>query len=367
MALLSAVIDRHSSEAFMAMAHSEGLLNTSKETDGVFERLCRIPVDYRIRQQLLEQLVLTPTLAFTNCADLLWEALDGELKTEGNIINLDDPKVELSPQAQTLSLDIIAGLVRAAGHDIPISEFGPRADAVKAALDEEEEYVRQSGKKAPSLFSKQLIDILDLGNPHEYTDEEYEAQRKRNDKYKAFAPIGRAVEEYLAVAQLAAKHDMLIKTPQFPEAGQAQIINPNFVSDAASDELVLFRIVATRLGKITFRPTIKGSLELARDPATIALREQLQLWQTELPSGDEAQLKAIQKEINKANTAISRLSGVETIGTITTWLSVPVAFVELLMSLPPVLGISVGAVGKVSSASALAITRKYKWAMFGNS
>jgi hypothetical protein len=370
MTLLSAVIDRHSMEAFMMMAHVEGLLNTDRETDGVFERICKTPVDYRIRQQLLEQLVLTPTLAFNRCPDFLWDALDGELKTEGNIINLDDPKTELSPQAESLSLDIIAGLVRAAGHDIPTSEFGPRADAAEAAAKEEDEYVRQSGKEAPSMVSKQLIDILNkinLGIPHDYTEEEYEAQRRRNEKYKAFAPIGAAIAEYLAVAQLAAKHDMLLKTPQFSEAGQTQLINPNFVAGAASDELVLFRVVATQLGKITFRPTIKGSLALARDPATIALREQLQLWQTELPSGDEAQLKAIQKEIDQANRAMSRLSGVETVGTITTWLSVPVAIAELVMALPPVLGISIGVVGKVSSASAMAITRKYKWAMFGNS
>jgi hypothetical protein len=369
MALLSAIIDRHSRETFMAMAHSEGLLNTSKMTDGVFERICTRPVDNRIRQQLLEQLVLTPTLAFNRCSDYLWEALNGKLKAEGNIINIDDPKDEPLPEVQTLSMDIIAGLVSAAGHDIPISEFRPRAKAVEAAFEEEMEYVRQSGNEAPSLFEKWINDSLnesDCNIPGKYTEEEYETQRKRNEKYEEFAPIAEAINEYISVAQLAAKHDMLIKTPQFSEAGQTQIINPNFVADSASDELVLFRIAATKLGKTTFRPTIIGSLELARDPATVALREQLQLWRTELPSGDSAQLKAIQKEINKANAAMSRLSGAETVGTITTWLSVPVAAVEFLMSLPPVLGISIGVVGKVSSASAMAITRKYKWAMFGN-
>jgi hypothetical protein len=66
------------------------------------------------------------------------------------------------------------------------------------------------------------------------------------------------------------------------------------------------------------------------------------------------------------NRAISRLSGVKTIGTITTWLGAPVAVVEVLLGLPPVLGFSVSVVGKLSSAKTMAITRKYKWAMYGN-
>ena len=354
----------------MAMAAEEKLLYAKAQTDGVFEHICKRPIDYRIKQQLLEQVVLTPTIALTRCRDFLWDALAGELKEEGHVVNLNDPLTEPPAQVEALSLDIIAGLVRAAGHDIPVSEYGPRADAAQRALQEAEEYTKQTGKEPPSLFSKQIIDALNKANlqiPHEYSEEEYEAQRKRNEKYSAFAPLGKAVDEYISVAQLASKHHMLVKTPHFAECGQKQLMNPKFIGGPSSNELVLFRIVATELGKTTFRPTIKGCLELARDPATVALRNQLSAWQTELAAGGESTLRSIQSEIKKANTALSKLSGVQTIGTLTTWLSVPVTSVELMLSLPPVLGISVGVVGKVSSGASLAISRKYKWAMYGNS
>jgi len=345
------------------------MLSTTRQTDGVFEGICNKPVDHRIRQQLLEQLVLTPTIAFHRCHDFMWDAFDGELLDGGHIMNVQDPKSEIAPQAETISFDIIAGLLRAAGHDIPVSKFGPIADAAIAAAKEEDEYVAKSAKEAPSLMKKKFIDMfneIDLQIPDEYTEAEYEAQRKRNEKYSAFSPIASAMDEYLAIAQSASKHNMLLKTPQFSEAGQTQLVNPNFVAGAASDQLVLFRVVAEQLGKTTYRPTIKGSLDLARDPATVALREQLDLWHRELPNGDESQLKAIQSEIGQAQTAISRLSGVQTVGTIATWISVPVAMAELMLALPPVLGITVGVAGKVSSAYAMAVTRKYKWAMFGN-
>jgi hypothetical protein len=351
------------------MAYSEGLLSAKTQTDGVFERICTTPIDYRVRQQLLEQLVLTPTIAFNRCDELVWAALTGELLDKGHIINVNDPKPEIFPQAEQISFEIIAGLVRAAGEDIHPSRFRQIADAAIAARTEEDEYVARSGKEPPSLIKKGITDVLNqigLEIPGHYTEEEYEAQCRRNEKYRAFAPIGAALDEYLSVAQSATRHNMVLKTPQFSDAGQTQLVNPNFVAGASSNELILFRVVASQLGKTTFRPTIRGCLALSRDPATVALREQLELWKKMLPEGGEDQLKVVQREIGQAQKAISRLSGVETVGTIATWLSVPVATTELMLALAPVLGISVGVAGKVSSATVTAVTRKYEWAMFGN-
>lgn len=365
----AAVIDRYSMEAYVGMAYAEGMLFSSKQTDGVFEKICQKKTDYRICQQLLEQIVLTPTLAFHNCPDFLWDAFDGYLIDEGCLISLNDPEPEIPDQVESLSLDIIAGLIRAAGCNIPPSQFGPLADAALAALEEEEEYIRKTGKEAPNLMSKQFIDIFNKANlqiPHKYSDDEYEAQRLRNERYTAFKPVGDALSEYLSVVKSAETHNMLVKTPQFPDAGLNQLTNPQFVKGDQSEELILFRIVAEHLGKTTYRPTITGSLQLAKDPATVALREQLQLWRNELPKGNEQQLKAIQKDILHAQKSLSRLSGIQTIGTITTWLGVPVGIAELILSLPPVLGYTAIIVGKISSAETMDVMHQYKWAMFGN-
>ena len=160
---------------------------------------------------------------------------------------------------------------------------------------------------------------------------------------------------------------MLLKTPVFSECCQAQVVNPKYARGLESDALVLFRVAATELGRTTYRGTITGCLELANDPATVALREQIATWQLSLAAGDESGLRAAQIEIKRATTALSRLSGVRTVGTITTWLSVPAALTELLLGLPPVLGISVGVVGKIASAREMAVSRKYKWASYGSS
>lgn len=86
----------------------------------------------------------------------------------------------------------------------------------------------------------------------------------------------------------------------------------------------------------------------------------------ELPGGDEAKLKAIQKDIKQAKKAMNKLSGTITLGTITTWISVPVAVAELILALPPVLGISIGVLGKITSAKEMRTKHKYKWFMYGS-
>lgn len=353
------------------MAAEEGLIFSKRDTDGVFEQICRTPVDYRIRQQLLEQVVLTPTIALNRWHAFLWDAISGPLKEDGHIINLNDPIIDSPCQIEGLSLYMIAGLTRAAGHEIPVSEIEARAHAVQIALQEEENFTIRTGRKAPNLMEKQIRNFLNeasfLEIPHDYSEHEYEEQRQRNEKYSEFSPIANALSEYMAVSELATKHNMLIKMAYFPEFGQQQLLNPNFLREPSSEELVLFRIVSNELGKTTFRPTIKDCLKLAQDPATIALREHLVKWHAELASGEESTLQSIKAEIQTASAALSKLRGVQTAGSITTWLSVPVSVVELIFSLPPLLSISVGIAGKMCSAGSAATKKKYRWAMYGSS
>jgi hypothetical protein len=368
MSLSGAVIDKYSRDALIAIAAEEGLLVSNTRTDGVFEKICRTPVDHRVREQILEQLVLTPTLVTGWCEGFLWDALGGRLKEEGHLLNVHD-SIEVPDQVETISLDVLAGLVQASGHNIPVTEFGPRADAAMASVQEQEDYVQKTGKEAPSGIRRMIQTALRHGTdiPDLHSEEEYAAQRRRENTYSAFAPIAEAVVEYSAVAQLASKHDLLLKTPVFSDFGQTQVANPRYLRRINSDALILLRIVASELGRTTLRGTLSECLNLATDPATVALREQISMWQYNLAVGDEAALRSIRKEIRQATTALARLSGVRTVGNITTWLSVPIAVAELVLALPPVLGISIGIVGKLASAKEMAVNRKYKWASYGGS
>lgn len=158
----------------------------------------------------------------------------------------------------------------------------------------------------------------------------------------------------------------MIKTPIYNKAGTQLVKNPMKNIRSNDNEIHIFRLVANKLGKATFRPSLKESLKLSWEPATIALRNQMQIWLNELTKGNLDEVDKIQKEINKATNALSKFKGVKTVGTITTWVGVPVAITEMILNLPPVLGISVSSVGKITSAIEGHVTKKYKWAMYGN-
>jgi hypothetical protein len=144
------------------------------------------------------------------------------------------------------------------------------------------------------------------------------------------------------------------------------LLNPNFNLPPDSDQFALFRIVANGLGKLTYRSTLRESIQLASDPATVALREHLAAWEHELGREDADAALKIQTEIKRATDALAKLQPAETVGTVTTWLSVPISTVEFIFGLPPILGCTVGLVEKGASATSKLLARKHRWAMYGN-
>ena len=94
-------------------------------------------------------------------------------------------------------------------------------------------------------------------------------------------------------------------------------------------------------------------------PATQALRAQLPLWLKEVASGEFDAAEVVQRDIRKATAALATLATDRAVGTVATWLAVPVGLVETLLHVPPTLGLTVGIVGSVASAVALGAARKY--------
>lgn len=362
MSLSGAILDRYSQEALMSLAASEGLMESRKQTDGVFERIAGTRADPLVRATLLEQIVLTPKIAFGNCHEFLWTALSGPLIDDGVITNLSSE--EKNDEIESLSLEVLAGMLLAAGHPMSIEEIQRRATAAQDAFREQTEFSNRTGKEPPSEIGRMIREFLDV--PEEYTNAEYEAQRRRNEIYSAFRPVGEAVKEFQRTSYLASKHGLTLRTPVLSANTDHMLLNPRFSLPPDSDQFVLFRVVATGLGKLTYRPTLRDSIKLAKDPATAALRDFLTAWKNELANTDiDAALK-LQSEIKRATDALAKLQTVNNVGTITTWLSVPISAVEFMFGLPPVLGVSVGLVGKGASATSTFVSRKHRWAMFGN-
>jgi hypothetical protein len=358
----TAVVDKFTQESLMAMAAEEDLLLSTKETDGVYERIIGAQVNPVIKQQLLEQIVLTPQIAFNNCPQFLWESLDGPLIDKNNLANLDDEYD--NDNLEKVTYDILSGMLIGAGHQISVAEIQRRYNAVQKALQEQEEYTKKTGKEPPSEIRRIILESCDVED--EYDPEEYKAQRLRNEVFSSFRPILHAFEEFQRVSHVASKYGYVLRIPIVPQGHTDSFLNPDSKSHMKSNDFVLFRIVADGLGKLTYRPTLRESIKLANDPATIALRECLSVWQKELLNTDVDAVIKIQSEIKKATKALSKLNTINNVGTITTWLSAPVSLFEFFLGLPPILGVSVGLAGKGTSAISTFTKTKYRWAMYAN-
>lgn len=359
----SAIIDRHTSEALLAYASKEKLIWSTRETDGVFERI--VSADYHplISHQLRERLVVSPKLVFHDFPDFLWEALDGPLKDNGHIANIQPP-TSTKVRPKNIPLDVISGIL---GRVVTERELNAVQRDVAKALAEQQHFEETSGRKAPDVFKEGLVAIFrNIGEAYsDYSSEEIQAQRERNDIYSAAAPYITAAEEYSKLANAASIYGIMLGTPLLANDTAANILNPYFSPDENDSEVSLFRIVCNELGKTTLRSTITETLKLSKEPATKSLREMLPLWHSQIASGNEREIAKLKNEIAQANQALSNLSGVQTAGRITTWLAIPIAFVELILKLHPIAGVTASAIGVFAVGKEQRVREHYLWATYG--
>jgi len=363
----SAIIDRHTTEALLAYASKEKLIWSTRETDGVYEKI--VSADYHplISHQLRERLVVSPKLVFHDFPDFLWDALDGPLKDNGHIANVQPPtSTEVRPK--TIPLDVISGML---GEIVTENHLNTVLSGVAKALEEEQHFEKSSGRKPPDILSEDITGcfrkagIVDL--PSEYSQEEIHAQRERNRVYSALSPYLKAAEEYSKLANAASTYGIMLGTPLLAANTAANLLNPYFCPDTNDSEVALFRVVCSELGKTTLRSTITETLKLSKEPATKALREMLPQWHSQLTSGNEQELIKLKHDIAQANHALSSLSEVQTAGRITTWLAIPIAFIELVLKLPPIIGVTASTIGVFAVGKEQRIRERYLWATYGGS
>jgi hypothetical protein len=191
MSLSGAILDQYSQEALMSLGASEGLIESRTETDGVFEKIVGRQPEPIVRNTLLEQIVLTPNIVFANCHDFLWTALSGSLFDEGRITNLSSD--EKSDEIESLSLEMLAGMLLAAGHPMPIEEIQRRATAAHEASCEEAEFTERTGKEPASEIGRVIGEAF--GWPTKYSPEEYAAQQRRMERFVRSQELLRSFSE----------------------------------------------------------------------------------------------------------------------------------------------------------------------------
>jgi hypothetical protein len=359
----AAVIDSRSADALLALAAREKLIFATRKTDGLFEQICGRHYEAYVEEQLLEQLVLTPNLSLCGYSEYLWDALEGPLVQEGHLANLSAPRDQDLVRPVELPIEVVCGLLRT---NMPSQRVLNAATRTQAALEHEAAFERTTGRKAPNLGIETNRSWMhhDGRTTTHYTDEELVQQRHRNSIYATFAPIAEAMDEYARIATLAARFKLMVKTPMIDEPG-ASIVNPRFSPSATGSELILFRNIAPNLGRTTCGRSIAGTLELARNPASVRFREMMGYWYASLSAGDEQELQRVQREIELATSAQSRLTGARLLGSLSTMIAVPVTVAKLLLGLPPTLGLTLSAVGLISAKKDGAAKDTFKWVTYG--
>lgn len=356
------VFDETLMDVFFAMAFQEGLLEADDmKTDGVFRRYRTMnPPDY-LKRMVLEQTVLSPTILKMSGYPIDW--LSGEI-IEKDLIK-DVAKVSDDELlVDKISTDIIIAMLEAKNIQITESDILQIVNEVNKALERSAEYEKRTGREALSgtrlgmrgLFG-QVFEFDD------YSDEDMQFFEAQQAIYNKAQPIANVINEYERVQTTAQQHEALIRIPTTftPNAPLISPIKPH----EAEQEIAIVRIASTKLGRLTYKPTLRESLELAQHDTTVEFYRQLVRWKTTINEGNLDAVEVIHADVERASKELSKVAETDNANRIVTYASLPIALIELL-PIPSIMGFTTTITGFLSTAKNDATNKKYKWAMFGD-
>jgi hypothetical protein len=107
-------------------------------------------------------------------------------------------------------------------------------------------------------------------------------------------------------------------------------------------------------------------LELAKDPATSAIREKINEWRASLPKGTAARTEKIQAEIQKATESLITSKRLKAAGYISGVVALPVSAVGLFNPFFGAVGLGLGCVAVMCERKAAKIHDDVRWVGFGS-
>lgn len=371
--LKEVILDKAATYALLNIALEEGLIEEDNyRTDGFLSSpRIRKPPDW-LKRQLLEQAVLTPK--FKTFTFLPKAGLYGRLIEEGLLEVIPVPE-EVNTIFEKIPSDVISGMLAGLGIEIPQDEYISRILSAREALQEANEFERKHGKPLPSAWTHLASSIarfasgerFDLqGVPDGYTKEDVEMEKRHSQIFERVRPITDCLAEYSNMLSASKKEQNIIKTP-FHEPSEQNVDNNLFTTKStASREVALFRLVATRLGKLTYRTTLNESLSLSEESATKSLREHIPLWLKSISEQDIQAANLIQAEIMSASRAMESVSRWDIGSQILGFFSIPVSLLEFFLNLPPIPGIALELISRGIDADNEIIEESVQWISYGN-
>ncbi|WP_460968154.1 hypothetical protein [Spirosoma migulaei] len=342
------------------MAFEEGLLEVNRlDTDGVFDRFKNktVPIDLKIL--CLEQISITPSIMLYNIP--LFEKLKGNL-IDNNYITNNSDQVDHGIKFEQFPMSFVVGMLESKGMKITEQDGFKAIEELKKINIDQEKYINKIGKEPPSTASYMVDEVMKLVNwknfTPSYTIEEKKKFDRINKRYKKIRPIINTITEFIKIAALAEKYNALLKVP---------VATSNYsIGNQYMNEVAIIRIASKELGRFHYRPTIKDTLKLSNEPASIAFREILAEWSEAIIKGDIGDIIFFQNEIKRANSALDKLNQNYLMNTVFTYLSIPVSALEYYLQLPPIISSSIAVIGTTAQIENKIVTNKYNWAMFNS-
>lgn len=364
----SVVFDEPLARAFLSMARQEKLIEDSPElTDHWLEHFTRDEPSDAVKRLVLEQITMTPTVVWPH-----WmpeNGVRGKLVEEQILVR---PGTERStpPSAQEMSADWVVNMLAARGMSMTSEKVVQlNSDVVLAeqACQRIEEARGQAFPNKIARIAREVIYRNQKVNWHPFTDEEMAVRYHLESAIEAWRPIRSCIEAFALTVSTAEDSGALVRLP-FDIPSEVESAKLTKLDAHERGNHALLAIVSNDLGRTPFRPTLRETLKLANDPATVALRQQLAIWKKALETGDERSLARIHSDISTALRGLQWAGSFSEFSRWMTVLSVPVGSLGFFVSgVPGTLpGVGVSVVGMLAQETAGALRGKYQWAMFGN-
>ena len=358
------LFDKGSTDALLTLAAHEDLLYEKKYngSDGIFQNILQRNIFNWHKEHILTQITLSSNvITLSNLPD---KFLTGKILEE-DIIRKKEYNKLFDVTAHTISSDIITALLKARGIDTSIEEFQTKFQYAKECFDEHEQHFKKRGIKPPNL-GDEIAAIVFRGHKN-YSKKDFEIETRFKEAYRMVEPIMDVTEEYAKLTEVSSDTGALLGTPSIPSTFVA-LKSPFYIDNRieSSQELRLLRITSDFLGCLPRGNTIKESIALSKEQATIDLRLRLQDWISELKKGTLNEIEIIQRDIIKAKASLKDVQRNDKIGTIVTWLSVPISFIEFFTGIPPILGISASVVGSFVNKKSNIKKLQNQWISFNS-
>lgn len=347
---------------FLKMALDENLIEKfdDQESDGLYSKITRVNNNL-FKNSLLEQVVLTPELLFLE--NKYYENyIKGYLVDNGIIRFISRHQSDLTQLSPVSPVPFILNIMNLYEERYNAEDYERFKEKLINTVKEQQEYTETTKKVIPGNMELAIQDILSRGKisvSKEYNAEEISLFHKWQNNFNEIRHFTNATTSFIDLYTTSVKNKSLLKIPIFsPPISNTTVVEAN--------EYVVLRIVCNELGVFTHKPSLKDSLELSSELATIELRKYIDLWKDKLYDGDINSIIKIKKEIQRANYYIDKVVPLaQNTSRIVTYIGVSTSIADQFINhIAPAIGLTISIVGGVGQyASDLALAN-YRWAMF---